>query len=153
MTNYIFPAKGGKQWKINGRTIGFWVDTSTPFGGFGASLYELEPDTGWVRFAVLQEWGDAGEFLNACVAIGGMGKMLYSLIPLAEAAISDRLASALPVLNNSTPPSIDGFNYAISEYTDIIPPQAGQTAPQIMISYLIPAGVAAYPSSITPAPP
>ncbi len=152
MTNYIFPAKGGKQWRINGRTIGFWLQIDE-IGFVNARLFEEEKDTGWIPFALIRQWNTVSDFNNDCLAIGGMGKMLFSMIALAEAAIADRLSTALPALNNSTPPSVDGFNYAIAEYTDIIPPQAGQTAPQIMISYLIPAGVAAYPSSITPAPP
>lgn len=153
MTSYIFPEKGGKQWKIGGRTICFFIEQNA-IGVVEAALFEDQRNTGLVKFGTVRSWDDIPSFIAECTAVGGMGHMLVDkLIPAAQPIIDNFLRTTLPAESNATPPTVDDMNYVIAEFTEVIPPQAGQQAPQMLVSYLVPAGVSPYPSSVTPASP
>lgn len=151
MTAYVLPESGVYQVKIGSRIFAFMA----VIGGVGnvsVGWFEDQKDTGLVGITPFVASYDQESDFIAALAANGKGPYLAGLLPAAQAQL-DELVAALPPETNSTPNTVRDFNATCAEFMAVIPPQPGHTAPQVVFSYQVPAGVTPYPSSETPAPP
>lgn len=120
MSNYQFPTKGGLRFKHGPWNIGLWMQADFGIGSVFVLGHQDGDGAECVISAIID--GPHYDWQARINQFNGMGNYYYAMLPTIRARLKQHydLTPDIPPLSNSTPYSLDAFNFVASEFFKLI---------------------------------